>query len=262
MIFCFQVLFIDPYIIYIYYKTFLRRRLGNDSLKGHTEHTYYEKKLSRVQVKIRPIPTAHEQRYTYPVIFRCRRGWRTSKYVLPFWMWVYSGYVYARSEESVLSSRPCFKTMYEYNHFILGNRLLCWYNTNHHAALAHTSAEKHEKEQHLTVENTASSSKQYFFLEYLVSLFKEPADKKKQDRGKETGEATTVVPGIRITSRTHWTTLNKLEAGPAAKGRDNEGQMRRSHVWFFGLVATCEVPGTCPTQTLPLFFNLIQMGPW
>ena len=36
------------------------------------------------------------------------------------------------------------------------------------------------------------------------------------------------------------TTTNKLEAGPAAKGRDNEGQMRLSHVCFFGLVATCE----------------------
>ena len=45
-----------------------------------------------------------------------------------------------------------------------------------------------------------------------------------------TGEATTVVtvvPGMRITSRTLWTTTNKLEAGPATKGCDNEGQMRR-----------------------------------
>ena len=57
------------------------------------------------------------------------------------------------------------------------------------------------------------------------------------------------------------TTTNTLEARPAAKGRDNEGQMRRSHVCFFGLVATCDVPGTCPTQKLPLFLNLIQMGP-
>ena len=37
--------------------------------------------------------------------------------------------------------------------------------------------------------------------------------------------------------------------------------MRRSRVCFFGLVATCDVPGTCPTQKLPLFLNLIQMGP-
>ena len=70
-----------------------------------------------------------------------------------------------------------------------------------------------------------------------------------------------LVPGIRITSRTLWTTTNKLEAGPAAKGRDNEGQMSRSHVSFFGLVATCDVRGTCPTQKLPLFLKLIQMGP-
>ena len=82
---------------------------------------------------------------------------------------------------------------------------------------------------------------------------------------------------MRITSRTLWTTTNKLEAGPAEKGRDNqgqmrcsrpaekgrdsEGQMRRSHVCFFGLVATYDVPGTRPTQKLPPFFNLIQMGP-
>ena len=71
----------------------------------------------------------------------------------------------------------------------------------------------------------------------------------------------TVVPGIRITSRTLWTTTNKLGAGPAAKGRDNEGRMRRSHVCFFGLVATCDVAGTCPKQKLPLFLNLIQEGP-
>ena len=66
---------------------------------------------------------------------------------------------------------------------------------------------------------------------------------------------------VRSHSRTLWTTTNKLEAGPAAKGRDNEERMRRSHVCFFGLVATCDVPGTCPTQKLPLFLNLIQMGP-
>ena len=61
---------------------------------------------------------------------------------------------------------------------------------------------------------------------------------------------------VRITSRTPSTTTNKLEAGPAAKGRDNEGQMRR----FFGLVAACDVRGTCPTRKLPLFFHIIQMG--
>ena len=54
---------------------------------------------------------------------------------------------------------------------------------------------------------------------------------------------------------------NTLEAGPAAKGRDNEGQIRHAHVCFFGLVATCDVPGTYPTQKMPLFLNLIQIGP-
>ena len=55
-----------------------------------------------------------------------------------------------------------------------------------------------------------------------------------------------------MTSRTFWITTNKLEARPAAKGRDSEGQTRHSHVCFFGLVATCDVPGTRPTQKLPL----------
>ena len=39
--------------------------------------------------------------------------------MLPLWLWVYTLVIYARSEESVLSSRPCFETMYlcmhEYN---------------------------------------------------------------------------------------------------------------------------------------------------
>ena len=77
----------------------------------------------------------------------------------------------------------------------------------------------------------------------------------------KTGEATTVVPGIRITSRTLWTTTNKLDAAPAAKGRDDEGQRRRSHVCFFGLVAMCDGPAPAQRKKLPLFFNLMQMGP-
>ena len=58
-----------------------------------------------------------------------------------------------------------------------------------------------------------------------------------------------------MTSRTFWITTNKLEARPAAKGHGSKGQTRRSHVCFFGLVAKSDVPGTCPTQKLPLFFN-------
>ena len=112
------------------------------------------------------------------------------------------------------------------------------------------------KKQQAAAKNIISSSTWYFF--------KEPADtKKKKNRGGKTGEASTVVPGIRITSRTLWSTTNKLEAGPAAKGRDNEGQMRRSQVCF-GLVATCDVPGThLPNAKTAAIdhINLIQMGP-
>ena len=97
----------------------------------------------------------------------------------------------------------------------------------------------------------------------LVFLLTESADQKRQkNRGENWRNYYDVlVPGMRITSRTLWTTTNIRKAGPAAKGRDNEGQMRRSHVCFSGLVATSDVPGTCPTQKLPLFFNVVQMGP-
>ena len=114
-----------------------------------------------------------------------------------------------------------------------------------------------KKNQHLVVKIQQAAANKIICSSTCFFFFKEPADKKK---GKKTGKATTVVPGIHITSRTLWTTTNSLDTGPAAKGRDNEGQMRCSHVCFFGLVATCDVPGTCPTQKLPLFFNLIQMG--
>ena len=105
---------------------------------------------------------------------------------------------------------------------------------NHHAALVHTlwQRKKREKEQKLNSKNTASSSKNNTISSstWYSFLKNQPTKKAQKNGGKKPGEATTVVPGIRITSRTLWTTTNKLEAGPAAKGRDNEGQMRRSHV--------------------------------
>ena len=113
------------------------------------------------------------------------------------------------------------------------------------------------KIQQAAANNIISSSTWYFCL-------KSQPTKKKKKRGEKLERLLrrTVVPGIRITaSRTLWTTTNKLEAGAAAKGRDNEGQMRRAHVCFSGLVATSDVPGTCPTQKLPLIFNPIHMGP-
>ena len=112
---------------------------------------------------------------------------------------------------------------------------------NHHAALVHTLWRKKNENLIVKIRQVAlniiiSSSTWYCFLK------NQPTNKKK---GEKTGEATTAVPGIRITPRTHWTTTNKLEAGPAAKGRDNEGHMRRSHVCFFGAA----------------IYNLIPMGP-
>ena len=63
---------------------------------------------------------------------------------------------------------------------------------------------------------------------------------------------------VRITSKTPSTTTNKLEAGPAAEGRDNEGQMRRSHASsILSRTATSAAPAQ--RKNCRYFFNLIQM---
>ena len=130
-----------------------------------------------------------------------------------------------------------------------------------HAALVPPlfGRKKREKDRKIKSKNTASSSKQYYLLVYL--FFLRTSRQKKAKIGGGTGEGTIypyipfVVPGIRTASRMLWTTTNNLEAVPAAKGRDNEGQMRRSHVYFFDLVATCDVPGTCSTQKTAAIFQ-------
>ena len=88
---------------------------------------------------------------------------------------------------------------------------------------------KREKERKFNSKNKANNcSGKHYLLEYLVIFCKEPADKKKKkNRGGKLEKLLlirrTVVPGIiPITSRTLWTTTNKLEAGPAAKGHGNE----------------------------------------
>ena len=134
---------------------------------------------------------------------------------------------------------------------------------NHHAALVHTlwrrNAKKNEsvmvKIQQAAANNIISSGTWDFFLK------NQPTKKTKIGRGQKLEK---LLPLYLVLYAYHikeaLETTNKLEAGPAAKGRDNEGQTRRSHVCF-GLVATCDVPGTCPSPKLQLFFNLIQMGP-
>ena len=101
---------------------------------------------------------------------------------------------------------------------------------NHHAARVHTlwQRKKRGKERKFNSKITASSSR-LLFTRVPGIFFKNQPTKNTKKQVKRTGEATTVVPGIRITSRTLWTTTNKLKAGQAAKGRDNEGRMRRSH---------------------------------
>ena len=61
-------------------------------------------------------------------------------------------------------------------------------------------------------------------------FFKEPADKK---QGGKSVEKLLLIPLylVYVSHQGGRTTTNKLEAGPAAKGRDNEGQMRRSQLF-------------------------------
>ena len=129
--------------------------------------------------------------------------------------------------------------------FILGNRLLRWYNTiTMRPWCIHFGREINaKKNDKLMVKIQPAAGNNNICSSTCFFVIKEPADKKKR-KGEKTGEAATVVPGIRITSRTLWKTTNKLEAGLAAKSRDNEGQTRCSHVCFIGLVATCDVPAT------------------
>ena len=86
-------------------------------------------------------------------------------------------------------------------------------------------------------------------------FFEEPADKKTKIPVGEKNR--------RSYYRCTWYTYHISDAldnheqtggGPGCKRRASEGQMRRSHVFLFGLVATCD----SPTQKLPIFFNLIQ----
>ena len=128
-------------------------------------------------------------------------------------------------------------TMHECDHFILGKEAASLIQYNDHAVLVHTlwQRKKRERDENLIPgsKNTASSAKQYYFLLYMVrSIFLSRTSRQKNYIGGKTGEAATFVPGVRITSRTLWTTTNKLEAGPAAKGRVYEGQKRGSHDFF------------------------------
>ena len=143
------------------------------------------------------------------------------------------------------------------------NRLLRWYNTlanlsfNHPSVEltadvfqyfnkiqwpydpgAYTMAKKREKNERTIVKMQQAAAIILFARVPGLFFLKNQPTKKTKNRGKKTVvEATTVVPGIRITTRTLWTTTNKLEAGPAARGRDNEGQMRRSHVYFYSVLS-------------------------
>ena len=117
-------------------------------------------------------------------------------------------------------------------------------------------AQEREKERNIKNTAVASSSKQYDFLEYLECVLEEPADKE----NKKIGGTAAATYMVRTTSRTLWTTHKQTEGGACCK-RPRQPGTDASLTCFFGLVATCDVRGTCPTLKLPLVLNLIQMGP-
>ena len=105
----------------------------------------------------------------------------------------------------------------------------------------------------------ASSSKQSS-----SSCLEEPAEEKGRKRRTSWSRSRYEYPGAWYVSHEGHLlqpTTNKLVAEPAAKGRDNEGQMRRSHMLLRSCRDVRRPRGTCPKQKLPLFFNRIQMGP-
>ena len=93
---------------------------------------------------------------------------------------------YARSEESVLSSRPCFRTMYvcmnTTNSFLV---IGCFVDTSTTLSPCGPGgfalAEKEtRKKRNVTRKNTASS-KHYYFLEYLTFFVKNQPTKKNKN---------------------------------------------------------------------------------
>ena len=100
--------------------------------------------------------------------------------------------LYARSEESVLSSRPCFKTMYVcMNTTTLFQEIGGFVDTIMQSPCgpgAYPGAylwqrKKREKERKFNSKNKANNcSGKHYLLEYLVIFCKEPADKKKKQK--------------------------------------------------------------------------------
>ena len=90
----------DSRPIYIY-KITLRRRVRSDKKAIKKALIRAGKNTSKSNCARKKVPG---------ILFRCRRGWRKSKFVRPVWVWVY--FAYLRIEEScTVSSPPCFKTM-------------------------------------------------------------------------------------------------------------------------------------------------------
>ena len=176
-------------------------------------------------------------------------------------------FAYLRTEESVLSSRPCFKTMTliltqpSRLFYVVGcptSLIFC----NHHAALAHTlsnfGGETNTKNNEI-VKNCSSKQKQT-----ILEFFWENQPKKKEEknctawsRGRQVRVSRYLA---RITSRTPSATNHKKTGDGLCCLRLRQRETDALLTCFHDLVATCDVRGNYPTQQLPLFFNRIQMG--
>ena len=64
-----------------------------------------------------------------------------------------------------------------------------------------------------------------------------------------------------VSHQGHLVDNHEQAGGGACCKRPRQRGTDASLTIVFGLVATCDVPGTCPTQKLQMFSNLIQMGP-
>ena len=114
--------------------------------------------------------------------------------------------------------------------------------------------------------NIASSSKQYYFLECLVFFFEESAEKRNKNTGKKLEKLLPLLYLVHthITSRTPWTTTNKLEAGPAANKTPRQRGTEASHTCV--LLRSCRDvrrPRHLPNANAAAIFQIgiVQMGP-
>ena len=158
--------------------------------------------------------------------------------------------------------------MHEYNHFILGkNRVLRWHDAiTMRPWCIHFRRERNAKNNEKLIPSKYSKQQQTALFARVPGIFfKWTSRHKKQKIGGGNWRSYYDVPLYLVhvshhgrfgQPRTNWR-RGRLQKAATTTDR----YVVHMYVCFFGLVATCDFPGICPTQKLPLFVNLIQMGP-